>query len=251
MCYYNFYFSPTGGTKRVADAVAAGWGEPFKSVDLMKSEKQESFTSEDICLFAVPSYGGRVPTSAVEALRKLSGNGASAILIAVFGNRAIDDTLLELSDELEKAGFRCIAAMEAVAQHSLLPQYGAGRPDDHDLAELKSFAQKIKTAVEESKLSEKLSLPGNHPYREYNGVPLKPSASKDCSGCGRCAAECPTGAISSQNFRVTDKNRCISCMHCVAICPKHARKVNKLMYFVASQKMKKSCSGRKDNKLYL
>ena len=40
-------------------------------------------------------------------------------------------------------------------------------------------------------------------------------------------------------------------MHCVAVCPQKARHCNKVMEVIASKKMKKSCSGRKENKLYL
>lgn len=251
MSCYKFYFSPTGGTKKVADAVAEGWGEEFTPVDLMKSGEQTSLTSDDLCLFAVPSYGGRVPTPAVEQLRKLSGNGAKAILIAVYGNRAVEDTLLELFDELQKVGFHCIAAMEAVAQHSLMPTIAEGRPDADDVQGLKGFAQKIKTALEEGTLSPELKLPGNRPYRKFNGVPLKPKGGKGCVNCGICAAECPTGAIPLTNFRATEKKKCISCMHCVAVCPKQVRNPSKLMVSMATKSMKKTCSDRKANKLYL
>ena len=252
MNYYSLYFSPTGGTKKVADTVAEGWGEEFTGEDLIKSSYKTDFCSDDLCLISVPSFGGRVPAPAAEKLSRLHGNGAGAVLIAVFGNRAIDDTLLELSDLLVEAGFRPVAAMEAVARHSLVEKYGAGRPDAEDCAELKEYANKIRSALENNTLPAELKLPGNRPYREFGGVPLKPTVvSGKGTACGRCAEECPTGAIPKNDCKTTDTKKCISCMHCVAVCPNQARKLSKLMVAAASQSMKASCSGRKPNKLSL
>ena len=77
-----------------------------------------------------------------------------------------------------------------------------------------------------------VELPGNHNYREYNGVPLKPVANGKCTSCGICAKECPAGAISKDDPKVTDKEKCISCMHCVAVCPQKARHCNKVMELI-------------------
>ena len=254
MSTYNFYFSPSGGTEKVADAFASEWEKPVEKIDLLKKALPESvlhINEEDICIFSLPSYGGRIPSVTVEKLRELSGNGAKAVLIAVFGNRAIDDTLVEMYDLLTEAGFRCIAGIEAVAEHSLMPQFGTGRPDTEDVKELKNFAEKIQKAVKDRTVTDHPEIPGNRPYREFGGVPLKPSASGSCTKCGICAEECPAGAIPVSDPSKTDKTKCISCMHCVTVCPAHARKLNKVMTFAAAQKMKKNCSDRKNNKLYL
>ena len=251
MRFYNIFFSPTGGTEKVADIVAKGTKLDAEEIDLIKEPDKlmkVNFEKEDLCLVAVPSYGGRIPSVVTDMFRNVRVNGTKAILVAVFGNRAIDDTLLELQDVLEASGFVCIAGMEAVAEHSLMHQFGTGRPDQQDERELLEFAAKI---LQNSETQRTPAFPGNRPYREYNGVPLKPVANGKCTSCGLCAKECPADAISLDNPKLTDKDKCISCMHCVAICPKKARNCSKFISMIAGEKMKKVCSGRKENKLYL
>lgn len=251
MKFYNIFFSPTGGTKKVADIVAKGMKLDAEEIDLIKEPDKlmkVNFEKEDLCLIAVPSYGGRIPSIVTDMFHNVKTDGTKAILIAVFGNRAIDDTLLEMQDVLEASGFVCIAGMEAVAEHSLMHQFGTGRPDELDKKELLEFAEKIIKNIE---TQGKPEFPGNRPYKDYGGVPLKPITNGKCTSCGLCTKECPTGAIPLNNPKLTDKDNCISCMHCVAVCPKKARSCSKFISFIAGQKMKKVCSDRKGNKLYL
>ena len=187
-----------------------------------------------MCLVVIPSYGGRIPSVITDMFRNVKADGTKAILTVVFGNRAIDDTLLELQDVLEASGFVCIAGMEAVAEHSLMHQFGTGRPDSLDEKELMGFAAKIMENITTQKTPE---FPGNRPYRQYGGVPFKPIVNKKCT--------------SLDDPKITDNDKCISCMHCVAVCPKNARNYSKFISFIAGRKMKKICSDRKENKLYL
>lgn len=254
MKLYQIYFSPTGGTKRVTEILGSAWDCEKKEIDLFSNKEdgiENSFTPEDICIVAVPSFGGRVPSAALALLKNMKGGGSRTILTAVYGNRDYDDTLLELKETLDKAGFHCVAAVAAVAEHSIIHKFGAGRPDSEDKKELEDFAGKIKIHLEGNWIGKELSVPGNHPYREYNGVPMKPAADKNCTGCGLCVQQCPVGAIPPQDPASVEKDKCISCMHCIAICPNHARRNKKLLLFIASQKMKKSCSSRKENSLFL
>ncbi len=254
MSVYHIVFSPTGGTKKVSDCFTKSFSSENVLIDLTDRGKDFSscsFAETDVCIVSVPSYGGRVPETAVSRLRQMKGNNASAILIAVYGNRAYDDTFAELKDVLTESGFSCIAAVAAVAEHSIMRQYAAGRPDAQDEEELAGFAQTIRAKMESGSLASPLTLPGNRPYREYGGVPMKPAAGKSCSLCGLCADQCPTGAIDRANPAKTDPALCISCMRCMAICPQKARSVNKALLAAASMKLKKACSSRKENELFL
>ncbi|MDE5933149.1 MAG: 4Fe-4S binding protein, partial [Lachnospiraceae bacterium] len=96
-----------------------------------------------------------------------------------------------------------------------------------------------------------LQIPGNRPYKKAGGAGLVPKAGNDCTNCGLCAEQCPAQAISKDNLKVTDSKKCISCMRCVTKCPQAARKVNGAMVSVAALAIKKACSIRKGNELYI
>lgn len=251
MSVYKVFFSPTGGTKKVADYLCRGFDGDIKEVDLSLRELGEvNMTADDTAVVAVPSFSGRVPAFAVEALKKINSNGASAVLVVVYGNRAFDDTLIELQDVLLDLGFKCKAAVAAVAEHSIMHCYGAGRPDASDIAELEEFSAKIKDAVaDKSKTS--VEVPGNRPYKQVGKGGLKPFVTDECVLCGECSALCPVGAISADDPKSTDEEKCISCMRCVSVCPQKARKVDDDLLAALTERLKDACSSRKENELFL
>lgn len=254
MKLYKIYFSPTGGTKKILDIISGVWECESESIDLCDYEKdfsQIKISNEDICIIAVPSYGGRVPKTAVARLKEIKGQDTKVVLISVYGNRASEDTLVELKDLLNESKFISIAAVEAISQHSIMPQFASDRPDENDVLELTNFANKIKKIVEENKSNNEIKIPGNIPYRQYKGVPLKPKVNQNCNKCGMCLKKCPVQAIHKDNLNNIDKNKCISCMRCISICPQNARELNKVLYFIASKKMNRICKERKNNKIYI
>lgn len=246
-------FSPTGGTHAVLELI----GEAFtveSSVDLSRDDDWHgvAFRSNDVCLIGMPSFGGRAPDIALERLRQFDGGGARAVLVCVYGNRDFEDTLLEMVDTVRACGFRPVAAVAAVAEHSLLPQYAAGRPEGRDVNELRQFGRDIKQDLLNHPEKTKVGVPGNRPYRKYDGVPLKPKARrKACVNCGLCASKCPVGAIPLDAPSRTDSKRCISCMRCVHLCPQGARRVNSVVKRVAALRLRRTCKVPKENKLYL
>ena len=241
-------FSPTGGTEKVAHLIRSHWGENTVKIDLSDAKtdfSQYVINGEDQVLIAMPSFGGRAPAVAIERLKQIAGNGAKCTLVCVYGNRAYEDTLVEMEDAAKECGFRVVAAVATVAEHSILPQYATGRPDETDKAQLADFAAKIS-----GKDSEITSLPGNRPYKKNGGAGLVPKPTKDCVKCGLCAEKCPVQAIDRASF-AADPKLCIGCMRCVKQCPQNARTVNGLMVSAAAMAIKKACSVRKENELYL
>ncbi len=254
MKYIQMIFSPTGGTKRTAEAITSSWTASVETVDLTDADMDFSgyrISPEDVVLIALPSYGGRVPGLAAERLSKVHGNAAKCALLCVYGNRAYEDTLVEMEDIAEKCGFTVIAAVSAIAEHSIMHQFASGRPDQNDKEQLKSYAQAIIEKMKKASPNERIQIPGGRPYKKSGGVGLVPKATKECVGCGLCAKQCPAQAIDREKLRSADSGKCISCMRCVVKCPHSARKVNGAMVSAAAMAMKKVCSVRKECELFI
>ena len=254
MAVYEITFCPTGGTDKVTELLTEAMDGEKRRISLLPEKEDYSrhvFKSGDICFIAVPSFGGRVPQEAAKRLGMMKGNQARAVLVCVYGNRAYEDTLIELKDVADKAGFVPAAAVATIAEHSIMHKFAAGRPDETDQKELREFGKRVREYLEHQEKTGELSVPGNHPYKELGTIPFIPKPGKACNSCGRCAALCPVGAIDLNNVKKVDEEKCISCMRCIAVCPKHARSLNKVVLFAAEKKMAKLFETRKENELFL
>lgn len=242
----NLIYSPTGGTERVMNILGQEFGVT-ETVDLCAPVESAELTAEDLVLIGLPSFGGRIPAGSGDRIRAIRGNRAKAVLVAVYGNRAIDDTLIEMKDLAEECGYQVVGAISAVAEHSIMRHVAAGRPDADDETELRSFARQILTRLD---TDEEVQVPGKRPYRNFGGAGMFPEAD-GCISCGLCAGKCPVGAIPVDAPETTDKETCICCMRCIEICPVQARKRNPIALNNTIQRLVKFVTGRKPNELYL
>lgn len=243
-------FSPTGGTAKAAGFTAAALAETVETIDLFHGAEPRTFTAEDTVLVAMPVYGGRIPGYALEQLRAFQGGNARAVTLAVFGNRDFDDALVELNDAVTAAGFRIIASAAPVAEHSMVRSIAAGRPDAQDQADLAAFAGQVLAKLEKGDDSVP-AVPGNRPYKESPAAPWAPVVSDACTKCGRCAKECPVGAIPADAPNTTDAARCIHCLRCVSVCPEGARALAAPMAEKIGGMLSKVAGGRHENCFYL
>lgn len=246
-----FYFSPTGGVKGAAEALSQAFAARTPSLeDITLPGVCAELGGDELAAFFFPVYGGRVPGPCLARLETLRGTGTPALLAAVYGNRAVDDALLEMKNALSARGFRTVAAAEIVAPHSLNTKIGEGRPDGKDREAIAAFAAGVERKLAGGE-PEEVEVPGNMPYQDFGGTPLKPTGGRGCTGCGRCAAACPAGAIPPDRPREVDKSRCISCMRCIRVCPAGARSVPLPVRAAVAAALAQKCAGRREIKFYL
>ncbi len=249
---YNICFSPSGGTQKVSEILSKSVSAESIFVDLCDPGfAGVTLTNDDMALIAIPSYAGRVPCTATERMKKIQGNGARAILLCVYGNRAYDNTLAEMKDQAEKAGLLPIAAVAALAEHSMVRNVAAGRPDAEDVSILKNMAAKIKAALDFGDTAP-VQVPGTVPDKPMGnfGGKMAPKATDDCTRCGICAEKCPTQAIDPETLEA-DKGKCIGCMRCISVCPSGARKMSVIIESLGGVALSVLCSQRKENELFL
>lgn len=249
---YEIMFSPTGGSSKATRRFSAAWSCEKKSIDLFRRDFERrlpELTADDVCIISAPVFCGRIPSIEAQRLSLLKGNGAKAVIMAVYGNRAVEDALVEMEDILHNCGFKIAAGIEAVAEHSLIREFGQGRPDKQDAECLLDFGRQVIKKLSSGDNTEP-QLPGNRPYRDISPG-IVPEVTAGCINCGICARECPAGAISFGGNWVADPEKCISCLHCVRFCPKSYRILDPQRVQELYQKLLPDCTTRKENKLYI
>ena len=242
------HFSPTGGTKKIADAISAGFPIPVVEMDLTRADSAVTLGENDALMVVLPVFAGRVPQISLERLSALKGNGQKAVAVVVYGNREFDDALLETKDSLEANGFQVIAAAAFIAEHSMARSIASGRPDAEDEALCRQFAADVMAKAADAA---PVQVPGNVPYKELKPSAFHPAASENCVKCGVCAQQCPVGAISMDDPSQTNNDLCINCMRCVEICPQNCRALPEDFRNMITQMLNQNAAGYKKPVVFL
>ena len=154
-------FSPTCTSKQVGEAIVHGTGiSSVSKVDLtLEAAGKREVPSHALAVITVPVYGGHVAPLALERMKELHADGAPAVVVVVYGNRAYEKALVELDAFVTKLGFKVIAGATFVGEHSYSSEkypVAAGRPDADDLEYAKLFGEKIRAKIAAAEDMEKL-----------------------------------------------------------------------------------------------
>ena len=233
------YFSPTGGTEKIArfaaEALGSRLGLTPEYISFTKPEEREQtrrFAPDELVVMASPVYAGRLPNKVMpEYKAKLFGDGTPVVPICVFGNRSPDEGLRELVLLLEDNGFRPVGAAAFAGRHAFSDKVGEGRPNQEDRTQMADFAAQLADklagislpplAMDRSEIG-----PYYTPLKE-DGTPAKFLKAKPltdwskCSRCGACARACPMGSIDKTTMDAV--GLCIKCQACVRKCTVHAK----------------------------
>lgn len=240
---YNIFFSPTGGTRYIAEAAANRACvrlmyeiDTINITDPAKRVHDYSFEAEDIVVVGVPTYAGKIPNKILPFFKEhLSGSGTRAVAIVTYGNRSFDNSLKELTEILKERGFKVDAAGAFVSRHVFSDRLAAGRPSYTDMEEA--------TRLVDVMLAPHVGIPRNiRPISEIPGdadapyyapkglngesvdfLKAKPKTQENsCINCKACAESCPMSAIDFDD--VTNvPGTCIKCHACIMACPTHSK----------------------------
>ena len=84
---YSLTFSPTGGTKKIAEHIASAVCERSEFLDVTVKAQDTDFGAEDFVVIAVPVFGGRVPSPVAERLSHVSAQNTPAAIVAVWRSK--------------------------------------------------------------------------------------------------------------------------------------------------------------------
>lgn len=269
---HTIFFSPTGTTKTVASHLAAKLSNELKAEivehDITYPSGRNSelnFKTEDLVIIGFPVYAGRIPNLLLKVFEKIKGSNTPCIPIVLYGNRAFDDALRELSDLMEERGFRSVAAGAFVGQHSFSNTLAAGRPDKMDLKEVELFGEKVFSKLflsNQNNLDLALKIPGkSKEERAYfqpksktgskiNILKVIPQTSESCTKCGTCVSHCPMGSIDASNPSLII-GPCIKCNACVRLCPVGAKSFTDEGYLIHLRDLEERCARRGENNTFV
>ena len=236
------YFSQSGNTKKVAEAMGSVFLEKGHTVEqiLLREAKPDDASSCDLLGIGAPCFASQAPTPVRNFLRSLPKLENRAFVFATSGG-GTGRVLYNMTRLLSERGADVVGGFLARGEcfhpaPTILGRF-PGRPDASDLDLAREFARSLSEHVSESRSG---PLPGSRRDALKQGFGFydfaaminrdslirlllpKPKLDPElCNGCERCVAECPTENISMQPLPVLGDN-CIRCYRCQVVCPQKA-----------------------------
>lgn len=241
------YYSATGTTKLVCEAIKARLSET--SVDLIDMKKTEpgDVSGYDMIGFAFFADLMRPSPKFIDYVSQIEGTqGKPAFLINTYGSTGGRSPHIAYQI-LHDKGITVFASHSLHTPESYPPLIHAGfgfanHPTNRDLKRFWTFADCLKDAVRRAQHGETLSskkprldLVATLAPKSLDGLfpkqfGPKPVSINDagCVRCGLCVTLCPGKAITLSGVPRVDPSSCQQCWACYNHCPKKAVRIGKM-----------------------
>lgn len=240
------YFSATNVTHTYAGVMREALLDHGCEVQLFNvtayASRQEPFPIDDFdgFIFGFPVYSDFAPSAINAWLPTLDGLGKRCALFFTYGARTTGYAHFHTKLLLEQSNFKVLFSAEFLGRHSfnvggwrILPD----RPNGQDFAVSREYVSlAYECFFQDAPAVFRLQKPFGYDRAVSSLENQKKSTERgwmhpvrmteECSMCRDCETECPTQAFNADTG-LSDPGRCITCMHCVYICPEDVLKVDK------------------------
>ena len=236
------YFSQTGNTRQVAEAVGRGLeDEGCESITVRPIEKvgPDEWRDCDLVVLGTPVFYYKEPANVRAWIRGLAPRDPAPAFTFITHGGNPTNTLRRLQRLLGAKGARVLGSFECFG-YDTYPIYLKsfrqwGHPDADELAAAEEFGRAAARQAERFLAGEptadasypfvggrtfRLSILCRRPILDWM-FPRLDLKQDLCTRCGACAKRCPTGNISLDPWPAFD-DRCIHCYLCERVCPHNA-----------------------------
>ena len=231
--YYKamiLYFSGTGNSRYVAEKIAVSIkGELLNLNDLIKKNEAIAVQAENV-IIVTPTYAWRIPRIVREWIRKADFSAVKRVWFVMTCGSEIGNASAYNRKICREKGFEYMGTAQIIMPENYIAMFDV--PDKDEARAIISKADPViehiarKITAGEKLPSEKDSLY----YRILSGV-VNPlfypfcvksklfKADDKCTGCGKCAQNCPLNNINIMDGKPVWGKTCTHCMACICYCP--------------------------------
>ncbi len=250
------YFSQTGNTRKVAEAMqetlasAAGFCAGYR----LEEADPAILSRYDLIGLGCPAFYLREPLNVRRFLRDVPAQQKEGrrkpLFVFVTHGGTPGDVYSRISRLAARKGlatvgtFGCLGVDTFPPYADRRPLIAQGHPDDADLDRARGFAAGMveqALAWQRSPAEARPRIPGSFLTRFVSGLfngralrlmerywvlPHKKVARGSCNRCGLCVQACPQGIIRMEGYPAISDRGCIYCYHCHRTCPLGAIRCN-------------------------
>jgi ferredoxin/flavodoxin len=242
------YFSGTGGTARAADAMEAALVSRGVNVNKQEIHHNNVFTNGDedllVLLYAVHALNAPEPVYRwLESLTPVPGISAAVLAVSgggeVFPNKACRVSSIK---RLKNKGYDVTYEDMLVMPSNM----SASTPDNLAVRLLEVLPQKVQTIADDllsgvtrhtkpGPINRFMSVLGEGEKYGAHWFGKVLHANENCTSCGWCARQCPSGNITMAEKTPEFDGKCVMCFRCVYGCPTRAIKAKHMGFVLNKQ----------------